>query len=154
MIAILDNIRSSHNVGSIFRTSDGLGVEKLYLCGITPSPIDRFGRENTNMTKVSLGAENFVKWEKTENTRDTLKKLKTQSYEIIAIEQNEKSKSILKAKIKGEKIALVFGEEVKGLKKETLDLCDEIFEIPMKGKKESFNVAIAYAIACYELIGK
>ncbi len=152
MIAILNNIRSNHNVGSIFRTADGAGFEKIYLCGITPSPIDRFRRKNSALSKVSLGAEKFLEWEKAESFSVVFKKLKLKGYKIIAIEQSEHAKNIFESKVNIKKTALVFGEEVDGLPKKIIDKCDEIFEIPMMGKKESLNVSVAFGVAAYQLI--
>lgn len=151
MIAVLDNIRSNHNVGSIFRTADGAGIEKIYLCGITPSPTDRFGRENKAFTKVSLGAENNIKYEKIKSIENLLDNLKSEGYKIIAIEQHEKAKSIFDFKLKNSKVAIIIGQEVGGLSKEILDKSDEILEIPMRGKKESLNVSVAFGIAVYQL---
>src|SRR3989338_4544510 len=91
MIAILHNIRSLHNVGSIFRTADAAGIEKLYLCGITPEPVDRFGRFREQFTKVSLGAEKTVKWEKVKITANLIDKLKKEGYKIFAVEQSKNS---------------------------------------------------------------
>jgi len=154
MIAILHNIRSSHNVGSILRSADALGASGLYLCGITPSPIDRFGRENKQLTKVSLGAEKYVDWEHCSSTRELLDKLKQQGYTIVAIEQDKKSISLSDFKRKSKKLALVFGNEVEGLSQDILDKSDIILEIPMLGKKESLNVAVAFGITTYYLIQK
>ena len=150
---ILDNIRSTHNVGSIFRTSDAAGVSKIFLCGITPSPVDRFGEPNPKLTKVSLGAENSVAYEKVGTTNAAIKKLKAEGFEILALEQAENSISYKKYKYaKNKKVAIVLGTEVEGLKKTTLTLCDKILEIPMQGKKESLNVAVAYGILIFSLI--
>ncbi len=154
MVVILYNIRSNHNVGSMFRTSDALGVEKIYLCGITPKPTDRFGRKNLALGKVALGAENYVQWEYFKSTTKLLDELKKKKYTILAIEQNKKSKLLHKIKIpksKKTKTALVFGNEVKGLPKIILKQTDKIIEIPMKGKKESLNVSVAFGIAIFKL---
>ncbi len=150
---ILDNIRSTHNVGSIFRTSDAAGVSKILLCGITPSPVDRFGEPNSKLTKVSLGAENSVAYEKVGTTNAAIKKLKAEGFEILALEQAENSINYKKYKYsKKQKVAIVLGTEVEGLKKTTLTICDKILEIPMQGEKESLNVAVAYGILIFSLI--
>ena len=91
MIVVLHNIRSLHNVGSIFRTADAAGVKKIYLCGITPSPIDQFGKPRQQLVKVSLGAEKYVEWEKVKTIRKLIDDLKKQKYKIFAVEQNKKS---------------------------------------------------------------
>src|SRR3989344_9635940 len=100
MIAILHNIRSNHNVGSMFRTADSLGIEKIYLCGITPSPIDRFGRKNRALAKVSLHAEDYISWEHLESIIELLDILKKQGYDILALEQNPNSAPLERAKFK------------------------------------------------------
>lgn len=100
MVVILHNIRSTHNVGSIFRTADAAGCEKIYLCGITPAPRDRFGRVNEKIRKVALGAENWVEWEKIDETGRLIKKLKKDGYKILAVEQSKKSVPYHKLKVK------------------------------------------------------
>ena len=150
-IVVLDNIRSVHNVGSIFRTADAAGVDMIYLCGYTPQPVDRFGRERKDFNKVSLGAEKTVKWKHFENTIDALKELKENDFTIIAIEQAENSVDYKKVKI-SEKTAFVFGNEPSGILKDVLDKCDIITEIPMKGKKESLNVSVAMGIALFRIL--
>lgn len=155
MVVLLHNLRSLHNVGSIFRTADAAGVKKIYLCGITPAPIDRFGRKRTQLTKVSLGAENYVKWESAKSTPAVIKKLKKQGLKIFAIEQSPKSIPYFKIKISkpdSGKIALIIGNEVKGLPQSVLKRTDKILEIPMKGKKESLNVAVAFGIVVFSLL--
>jgi len=152
MIVILHNIRSLYNVGSIFRTADAAGVKKIYLCGYTPSPKDKFGKYRAQLTKVSLGAERSVKWEKINATSVLIKKLKMDSYKIFAVEQNKKSVpyyKIPKSYILNSKFCLVMGNEVKGLPKTILKLADKILEIPMKGKKESLNVSVAFGIVAF-----
>ena len=153
VIVILDNIRSVYNVGSIFRTADALGVDKIFLCGCTPTPVDRFGRERKDLAKVALGAEKTIKWEYAENTIDLLKELKKKKVYIVAIEQDKKSVDYKKIKIKYP-LAIVMGTEVKGIDKKTLKFVDTIAEIPMEGKKESLNVSVAFGIAGYGILGK
>ena len=150
MIVVLHNIRSLHNVGSIFRTADAAGVEKIYLCGITPAPLDRFSKERPQLTKVSLGAEKIVAWEKRTRTNDLIKKLKEDKFEIIGLEQSKKSVPYYKfKKSRDNKIALIMGNEVRGLPASLLNKCDKILQIPMYGKKESLNVAVAFGIAVF-----
>ena len=164
MIIILHNIRSLHNVGSIFRTADAAGIEKIYLCGYTPSPKDRFRKYRPQLTKVALGAERSIKWEKVKATISLIKKLKKEKYKIFAIEQSKKSIPYYKAcsyypnrrssdRIVN-RVALVLGSEVKGLPSSILNLADKILEIPMYGKKESLNVAVAFGVVTFSLIIK
>jgi len=167
IIVILLDIRSAHNVGSIFRTADGAGVKKIFLCGIAPTPLDRFGKARGDFVKVSLGAEKNVKWEYAKQITPVIKKLKREGYFICAVEQSEKSILYNKLKTQNKKIALIFGNEVKGISKSILKKCDAILEIPMKGKivqqahhprrvgqgKESLNVSVAFGIAVYGIGG-
>ena len=161
MILILHNIRSLYNVGSIFRTADAVGIEKIYLCGITPKPVDEFGRPRPQLTKVSLGAEKYVEWEYCKLAMRLIDKLKRDGYKIFCVEQNKKSIPYYKIKIKStsinrskQKIVLVLGNEVKGLSQSILKKADKILEIPMNGKKESLNVSVAFGIVAFHLISK
>lgn len=149
-VVILDNIRSVYNVGSIFRTSDALAVDKIFLCGCTPTPTDRFGRARKDLAKVALGAEKDIAWEYCRDTKQIIKKLKKEGFQIIAVEQDKKSTDFKKIKPKYP-AAIVMGNEVEGIDKKILDLCDVIVEIPMKGKKESLNVSVSFGIAGYEI---
>ncbi|MFA5386140.1 MAG: RNA methyltransferase [Candidatus Paceibacterota bacterium] len=154
MIVILHNIRSLYNVGSIFRTADAVGVEKIYLCGYTPSPKDKFGKYIPQLSKVALGAEKSVPWESARNTAVVIKKLKKDGYKIFAVEQSKKSVPYYKPKTKGLKlknIALIVGNEVKGISPSILKLADKILEIPMAGSKESLNVSVAFGIVAFGL---
>lgn len=141
---ICHNIRSLHNIGSIFRTADGAGVSKIFLCGITGTP------PRKEISKVALGAENSVPWEKHRQTARLIKKLKKEGVKIIALEQTKKSVSYDKFKSRFS-LALILGEETKGLPKKILDSCDAAIEIPMAGEKESLNVSVAFGIAVYEI---
>jgi len=155
MLLLLHNIRSMYNVGSIFRTADALGVEKIFLCGITPTPTDRLGRPRSQLTKVSLGAEQSVAWEKVGRTVDLLEKLTQQGYRILAIEQSKKSVPYFKVKLSSaasKKTVLVVGNEIKGLSPAILQRADKILEIPMRGHKESLNVAVAFGIVAFSLV--
>lgn len=154
MIVVLDNIRSCFNVGSIFRTSDAIGVEKIYLCGITPGPLDRFGRPNTKFTKVSLGAENTVSHEHVTSTARLITRLKKEGYEIVSLELHPEAIDYRKYPSRGKssrRLALVLGGEVNGLSKTILYRSNAIIQIPMRGAKESLNVAVAFGIAGYHL---
>ncbi len=153
MVAILANIRSLHNVGSIFRTADAAGVEKLYLVGITPSPLDRFGKIRPQVAKVALGAEKSVAWEKTGSVLRTIGELKKSGYKIWAIEQSKKSIPYFRVTTpRGSGVALIVGNEVRGLPAAVLKKCDKILEIPMRGNKESLNVAVAFGIVVFQLL--
>jgi len=153
---LLDNIRSAWNVGSIFRTADGLGINKLHLCGITPTP------ENEALTKTSLGAEKTVTWEYTRNAVERAKRSKVDGYWLIALEQDERAIALGHSSIKENatslisaqiaKIVLIVGNEVTGVDTALLDICDQIIYIPMKGTKSSFNVEVAFGIAAYQLL--
>jgi tRNA G18 (ribose-2'-O)-methylase SpoU len=155
LVAVLHNIRSVHNVASMFRTADGAGVEKIYITGITPAPIDRFGNSVSQFTKVSLGAEKFVPWEKTRRIGDCIKRLKREGYYVVALEQSPKSIPYHSLKAQTSKLkptALIVGNEVRGISQALLRTADKIVEIPMRGKKESLNVSVAFGIAVYALI--
>ncbi len=152
-VLILNNIRSAHNVGSMFRTADGAGVSHIYLCGYTPGPEGAHGKERQQFTKVSLGAETMVPSSRAEELGPLLKKLKEDGYTILAIELDPKAISIFDYKKKeGEKLAIVMGNEVDGISKETLDLADHILVIHMQGQKESLNVSVACGVALFTLL--
>jgi 23S rRNA (guanosine2251-2'-O)-methyltransferase len=149
LVVILDNVRSSNNIGSIFRTSDAFLVEKICLCGICATPPDR------EIHKTALGAEESLNWEYYKETEEAVYKLKEGGYTIIAIEQAEGSISLEKYQPQGgEKIALIFGNEVKGVQQEVIYLCDKIIEIPQLGTKHSFNIAVSAGIVLWELYNK
>ena len=127
MVVLLHNIRSSHNVGSIFRTADAAGVEKIYLCGITPGPRDKYGRVNQKLAKVALGAEKNVEYEHCKSAEVLIEKLKKDGYKILALEQHKKSVNLFGfKKIKNQKYALVLGEETKGLPIGILKKADKV----------------------------
>jgi len=138
-------------VGSIFRTAEGAGVKKLYLCGYTPTPLDRFGRTRKDLASVALGAEKLVPWEQASNALDLIEKLKKQKYQIVALEQDKEAINYLKLKPQNKR-ALIVGNEIKGIPQSILKACDKIVEIPMKGKKESLNVAVAAGIAIFRFL--
>jgi tRNA G18 (ribose-2'-O)-methylase SpoU len=147
--ALLDNIRSAWNVGSIFRTADGFGLARLHLCGITPTP------ESDAVRKTSLGAEESVAWTYHKDAVILVKRLKVEGWKVIALEEDERAREIKdeRRKMKNEwgKMILVVGNEVTGVDPELLDLCDEIVYIPMRGRKKSFNASVAFGIAVYAL---
>ncbi len=150
-ILILHNIRSVENVGAMFRTADAGGIDKIYLVGVTPAPLDRFGRKRQDLAKSALGAEEFVKWESKKTLLPLLTKLKKENYFIIGIEQSENSIDYKKVKLK-EKNAFIVGTEVSGIPENILKKCDVIAEIPMRGKKESLNVSVAFGIALFRML--
>lgn len=150
-IVILNDIRSVENVGAIFRTADAAGINKIYLCGYTPTPLDRFGRKRSDIAKSALGAEEFVAWEQKKSITPLIAKLKKDGFQIIAIEQDEKSIDYKKVKLQN-KNAFVLGTEVTGIPKNILNKCDVVAEIPMKGKKESLNVSVALGVALFRII--
>lgn len=158
IILIVHNVRSAHNVGSLLRTADGLGIERVYFTGYTPYPAlendnrlphlrDKIERQ---IDKTALGAQKSVPWRHAEHIGDVIKKLKADNFVIAALEQTAKAKSLPKFKPHGN-IALVVGNEVEGLDNEVLALADIHLQIPMLGAKESFNVAVSGAIALYHL---
>lgn len=149
---VLLDIRSVQNTASLFRTADCAGVSKIYLVGATPSPIDRFKRVRKDFAKISLGAENSVSYECIADTETLFEKLYEEGYEIVALEQSEKSVDYKSFELKG-KMALILGTEVSGVPVEVLDRCDAVIEISMQGEKESLNVAVAGAIATFRILG-
>jgi tRNA G18 (ribose-2'-O)-methylase SpoU len=154
MQAILHNIRSVHNVGSTFRTADGLGVKKLYLTGYTPEPIDRFGRKRQKFSKVALGAEDAVDWESEENTLDLINKIAAENTKVYACEPTDSAVPVDELTTKNQNICLVFGNEVDGLPQDVIEASDQTVKIPMQGKKSSLNVAVAFGILTYQVIDK
>lgn len=148
----LHNIRSSENVGAIFRTADGAGISKIFLTGVTPSPVDRFGRLSRRVAKSALGAENSVPFEKSFQIGAVIKNLKRQNFQIVAIEQSANSVDYKLVKVKS-KVLFVVGNEVKGLPESVLDKADIVAEIPMGGTKESLNVSVAAGIAIFRMLG-
>lgn len=144
---LLDNIRSAWNVGSILRSADGFAFTHAYLCGITPTP----GHEA--VTKTSLGAEDSVTWSYHKDAVKLVKGLKKEGWQVWALEEDRQAKSIQMMPLPNtnQPVVLVLGSEVTGVDPGLLDLCDEIFYIPMRGEKKSFNVAMAFSIAAYEI---
>lgn len=152
-ILILPDIRSAINVGAIFRTADAIGINKLYLVGVTPRPTDRFGRIQKDIGKSALGSETWIDWEYKEKIIPLINKLKKDGYQIIAVEQDKNSENYKRIKVK-DKVAVILGEEVHGLSKRVLNFCDDIAEIPMYGKKESLNVSVACGVALFGLFDR
>ncbi|MBI9060392.1 MAG: RNA methyltransferase [Marinilabiliaceae bacterium] len=149
LTVILDNVRSLNNVGSVFRTSDALLVEKIILCGITATP------PHNEIRKTALGAEETVEWEYFEKTEDAVTQLKQQDYTICSIEQVENSTSLLNFEpSKEKKYAIILGNEVKGVQQEVINMSDVCIEIPQFGTKHSFNVSVTAGIVLWELFRK
>ena len=149
LVVVLDNVRSCNNAGSIFRTSDAMLVRKIYLCGITATPPDK------EIHKTALGAENSIDWEYFKTTEEVVELLKSEGYTIIAIEQVEGSISLNDyLPEQDEKLALIFGNEVKGVQQEVVNLCDKTIEIPQFGTKHSFNIAVSAGIVLWDLFNK
>lgn len=145
VVVILNSIRSSYNVGSIFRTSDGAMVEKLYLCGYTPHPPKK------EVLKTALGSQDSVDWEFIENPAEIVANYKAKGYTICALEQT--SNNILYSELMKNHLplCLIVGNEISGVSQELIDQCDISIEIPQYGIKQSLNVAVAYGIAVFEL---
>ena len=157
LVVIAHDVRSVHNVGSIFRTADAVGVEKIFLCGITPAPLDRFKQVRADFAKVALGAEKYIAWESAKTAGEVMKRLKKEGYEIFALEQSKRSVPYYVAAQDAHlattdaRVAIIVGNEVKGLSPAILRAADRILEIPLMGKKESLNVAVAFGIVAFGL---
>lgn len=147
---VIPDIRSVHNVASVFRTADAAGVTKIHLAGYTPTPIDRFGRKRADFAKVALGAEETVPWEYAKDTAEVIKKLKAEGFTIVALEQAPGSVDYTNISPEGP-MTLVLGNETEGIPKELLALADIVAEIPMEGTKESLNVSVAAGVMLFAL---
>lgn len=145
VIVVLDNIRSMHNVGSVFRTADAFLMEAIFLCGYTPQPPHR------DINKTALGATETVDWMYFASTLEAIKVLKQKGYKIFAIEQVEGSISLENFSQPNEKLAVIFGNEVTGVDADLLPLCDGCIEIPQWGMKHSLNISVAAGIVLWEL---
>ncbi len=148
---ILHNIRSAHNVGSIFRTADGAGVSKIFLVGYTPAPIDRFGREQEEIVKTSLGASLSVPWEQFSILDEVVSRLREEGVMIIAVEQHTRSVDYRSFPLKNDR-AFIFGNEIEGVPSSICDQADAVVEIPMNGMKESLNVSVAAGIILFNTL--
>ena len=152
-VLVVHNIRSAHNVGSMFRTADGAGVSRIILSGYSPGPLDPRGKGRAAFLKVSLGAEEMVPYSHEPLLADAIQKLKADGYTIAAVELSPNAQNIFDYKPKpDEKLALVLGNEVDGISPDDLALCDVVLEIPMRGTKESLNVSVACGIALFTLL--
>ena len=149
IIVVLDNIRSLNNIGSVFRTSDAFLIEKIYLCGITAKPPHR------DIHKTALGATESVDWEYKEDTLTLVKELKAKGIEVAAIEQVENSVMLDQfTPCTKNKIAVVFGNEVKGVQQEVVSAADYCVEIPQKGTKHSLNISVSCGVVLWDLFQK
>ena len=153
IVLVLPDIRSTYNVGAMFRTADAIGVSKIYLTGITPAPVDQFGRARADIAKSALGSEKTMPWVAVSSVVSLITKLKKQGFQIVAVEQAENSIDYKKVK-PGMKTAIIMGNEVEGVPKKVLSKCDIIAEIPMQGMKESLNVSVSCGIALYGMFDK
>ncbi|OOV20069.1 RNA methyltransferase [Flavobacterium sp. LM4] len=149
LILVLDDIRSLHNIGSVFRTADAFLVEKIILCGITATP------PNKEIHKTALGATETVSWEHQENVLEVIENLKKENVLTLAIEQVESAIFLQDFKVeKNQKYALVFGNEVYGVAQEAVAICDGCIEIPQLGTKHSLNIAVSAGIVVWDLFSK
>jgi tRNA G18 (ribose-2'-O)-methylase SpoU len=145
LVVILDNVRSQHNVGAVFRTSDAFLVEKIYLCGITATP------PNREIHKAALGATESVEWEYFEKTVDAVNYLKNQGFSVFALEQTQHSISLSELPKFSTPVALILGNEVEGVSDDVIPLIDGALEIPQFGTKHSLNVSVSAGIAIWEV---
>ncbi len=149
VVVVLDNVRSMHNIGSIFRTADGFAVEKICLCGITARPPHR------EIEKTALGATQSINWTYYPEPLEAISQLKEEGYRIIAVEQAENSIMLQNFNIiEGEKYALIFGNEVNGVSDEVMNTIDACIEIPQFGTKHSFNIVVSAGIVLWDLFSK
>jgi 23S rRNA (guanosine2251-2'-O)-methyltransferase len=146
VIVVLENIRSAYNVGSVFRTADAFLIEAIYICGYSAQP------PHKEIKKTALGAENTVSWKHFTDATEAIAQLKNEQYEVYAVEQVENSISLEKLKPGNQKIAVVFGNEVKGVEQSTIQLCDGSIEIPQLGMKHSLNIATAAGVVLWEIV--
>ena len=149
VIVILDNIRSAHNVGSVFRTCDAFLIDKIILCGITAIP------PNKEIRKTALGSSESVDWRYYKNTEEIIMRLKKKDYQIIAVEQANKSIKLESFRPENEKkYAIIFGNEIKGINQKILDNSDSVIEIPQFGTKHSLNVSVSAGIVIWDIFSK
>jgi 23S rRNA (guanosine2251-2'-O)-methyltransferase len=152
-ILLLHDIRSVYNVGALFRTADAIGITEIILSGFSPSPIDRFGRPRHDLAKSALGSEKKVPWKYVKSPVSIIKKMKTEGFHVICIEQDVNSVDYKKVTAQSKNL-FILGTETTGISKSLLNLCDTIAEIPMKGMKESLNVSVAAGIVLYRILDK
>ncbi len=149
VIIVLDNVRSLNNIGSVFRTADAFLIEKVYLCGITAVP------PHKDIHKTALGATESVDWEYHESTVALVEKLKQDGFKTLAIEQAEKSTMLNLFEVNSNnKYVLIFGNEVKGVSQEVVDICDGVIEIPQSGTKHSLNISVCAGVVIWDFWSK
>ncbi len=149
IIIVLDNVRSLNNVGSVFRTADAFLVEAVYLCGITGTP------PNKDIQKTALGSTDSVAWKHFATTMDAVEELKQNNFQVLAIEQTESAIKLNNFKPdKKQKLAIIFGNEVKGVQQEVIDACAAVIEIPQAGTKHSINIAVSVGIVTWDIFQK
>lgn len=151
LVLVLDNLRSKHNVGSIFRTADATGVDRIYLCGTTPQPYDRFGRPVTEIKKTALGAERTVSFTYHQDTLAAIQALQNEAVPVWSVEQTPNARDLVfdsKLKIP-QSVAFVFGNEVTGVDNSIISCSDGVLALPMAGSKESLNVSVAVGAVLY-----
>ncbi|MFW6018999.1 MAG: RNA methyltransferase [Bacteroidales bacterium] len=148
LVVILDNIRSMHNIGAVFRTGDAFRVKKIYLCGITAIPPDK------EITKTAIGATESIDWAYDRSTLDVVDELKTDGYKVYALEQCEHAEQLNHFHPDQEKIAVVLGNEVQGVQQSVIDVCDGAIEIPQYGTKHSLNISVSAGILIWDLFQK
>jgi tRNA G18 (ribose-2'-O)-methylase SpoU len=149
LVIVLDNVRSLNNIGSIFRSADAYRIEKIYLCGITAQP------PHKDIRKTALGATETVTWEYVSNTIDVINSLHKQGYITCAIEQAERSQNLYKySPAKDDKVAIVLGNEVKGVQQEVVNACNNVIELEQYGTKHSLNISVCAGIVIYDLFYK
>jgi tRNA G18 (ribose-2'-O)-methylase SpoU len=151
-VLIINDVRSVVNIGAMFRTADAVGINKIYLTGFSPCPLDRFGKVRKDIAKSALGAEGFVPWEYKKMVCPLIAKLKREGYMVIGVEQADNSIDYKKVKLQ-QKNVFIMGAEVTGIPKNVLEKCDIVTEIPMKGKKESLNVSVACGVVLFRVLG-
>ncbi|HEY4526943.1 MAG TPA: TrmH family RNA methyltransferase [Candidatus Paceibacterota bacterium] len=150
--ALFHNVRSTYNVGALFRTGDGAGVSKIFLSGYTPTPLDRFGRERKDISKTALGAEKTVSWEYAKEPNTIIDRLRTEGWEIVGVEQDRTSRDYRSYKPTRSTL-FIFGNEVRGLSLPLRAQCDRLIDIPMRGRKESLNVSVTAGIILFSAQG-
>ncbi|HZH37127.1 MAG TPA: RNA methyltransferase [Flavisolibacter sp.] len=146
VIAVLENIRSAYNVGSVFRTADAFLIHSLYICGYTAYP------PHKEIRKTALGAEDSVSWKYVKNIQEAIEEIRQAGYKVYAVEQAEESWKLGSFAVEEERVAVIFGNEVTGVEQSTIALCDGVIEIPQLGMKHSLNVATAAGVVLWELI--
>src|SRR3989338_2676565 len=149
---LLHNIRSAHNVGSIFRTCDAAGVSRVYLTGYTPAPTDRFGRAQKDIAKTALGAEKMLSWERRSSPATVISELRAHGWNVVGVEQDKRAvdyRTFSAGRKPKKPTLLIFGNEVKGIPFALRKQCDMLVQIPMHGKKESLNVSVAAGIILF-----